>query len=181
MKLKSIILLIFIPLVLMSCAKRTKVTKVIDGVTIITNMGDVIRIIGIDAPELDQHSEKFFNDVKIWHTTPNDEFSNANASKRALEDKILNKRITLKTCPYFKHEKPHLYRVGRKLRYVYLGNEDISGFMLSMGHARVWDFTFSPDVYFHKKNEEFRQLQNYAKKTNSGVWKNSVSVEKETN
>ena len=53
--------------------------------------------------------------------------------------------------------------------------------MLSTGNARIWDFTFPSTIYYHKKEAEFKALQNMAKKSNSGIWKSANFEEKGAN
>ena len=101
--------------------RDTKVHRVIDGDTFITNKGDIIRMIGIDAPEL--------------LTLEGIE------SKMYLYNLIKGKTIILEKDNYSRDKDKY----GRLLRYVYLDGEDINLLMLKKGYASHYKY-----FYFNK-------------------------------
>ena len=101
--------------------RDTKVHRVIDGDTFITNKGDIIRMIGIDAPEL--------------LTLEGIE------SKMYLYNLIKGKTIILEKDNYSRNKDKY----GRLLRYVYLDGEDINLLMLKKGYASHYKY-----FYFNK-------------------------------
>ena len=101
--------------------RSTKVYRVIDGDTFITNKGDIIRMIGIDAPEL--------------QTLQGIE------SKMYLYNLIKDKTITLQKDNYSHNEDKY----GRLLRYVYLNGQDVNLLMLKKGYAKQYNY-----FYFNK-------------------------------
>jgi len=123
------------------CEKETKiVTKVIDGDTIILEGGKTIRLLGIDADE---------KGYPCYYS-----------SKKALEGKILNKRVRLE-CDL---KDKDIY--GRYLRYVFVDNENINVWMVKNGFAiaRIEDAK--------KYEKEIIEAEKYAKENNIGCeWK----------
>ena len=101
--------------------RSTKVYRVIDGDTFITNKGDIIRMIGIDAPEL--------------QTLQGIE------SKMYLYNLIKDETITLQKDNYSHNEDKY----GRLLRYVYLNGQDVNLLMLKKGYAKQYNY-----FYFNK-------------------------------
>ena len=101
--------------------RSTKVYRVIDGDTFITNKGDIIRMIGIDAPELPT-----LEGIQ---------------SKMYLYNLIKDKTITLQKDNYSHNEDKY----GRLLRYVYLNGQDVNLLMLKQGYAKHYKH-----FYFNK-------------------------------
>jgi len=101
--------------------RSTKVYRVIDGDTFITNKGDIIRMIGIDAPELPT-----LEGIQ---------------SKMYLYNLIKDKTITLQKDNYSHNEDKY----GRLLRYVYLNGQDVNLLMLKQGYAKHYKY-----FYFNK-------------------------------
>ncbi len=101
--------------------RSTTVYRVIDGDTFITNKGDKVRMIGIDAPELPS-----LDGIK---------------SKMYLYDLIKGKTITLQKDNY-SHNRD---KYGRLLRYVYLNGQDVNLLMLKQGYAKQYNY-----FYFNK-------------------------------
>tara|TARA_Y100001973_G_C5182886_1_gene325982 strand:+ start:1442 stop:1831 length:390 start_codon:yes stop_codon:yes gene_type:complete len=94
--------------------RETKVTRVIDGDTFITNKGDRVRLIGIDAPELPS-----LRGIE---------------SKMYLHELIDNKVITLERDGMSDNKDKY----GRLLRYVYLNKKDVNLQMLKSGYAKPY-------------------------------------------
>ena len=98
--------------------RSTKVYRVIDGDTFITNKGDIIRMIGIDAPELPT-----LEGIQ---------------SKMHLYNLIKDKTITLQKDNYSHNEDKY----GRLLRYVYLNGQDVNLLMLKQGYAKQYNYFY---------------------------------------
>tara|TARA_Y100000361_G_scaffold55959_1_gene48813 strand:- start:127 stop:474 length:348 start_codon:yes stop_codon:yes gene_type:complete len=101
--------------------RSTTVYRVIDGDTFVTNKGDKVRMIGIDAPELPS-----LDGIK---------------SKMYLYNLIKGKTITLQKDNNL-HDKD---KYGRLLRYVYLNGQDVNLLMLKQGYAKQYNY-----FYFNK-------------------------------
>ena len=95
-------------------SRDTRVTRVIDGDTFITNKGDRVRLIGIDAPELPS-----LRGIE---------------SKMYLHELIDNKVITLERDGMSDNKDKY----GRLLRYVYLNKKDVNLQMLKSGYAKPY-------------------------------------------
>ena len=95
-------------------SRDTRVTRVIDGDTFITNKGDRVRLIGVDAPELPS-----LRGIE---------------SKMYLHQLIDNKVVTLERDGISKNKDKY----GRLLRYVYLNKKDVNLQMLKSGYAKPY-------------------------------------------
>lgn len=132
-----------------SFAQTYKVTRIIDGDTYELSNGEKVRMIGIDAPELHNHSVK------------KEPYSDE--SKAYLESLILNKDVTLKEDQLTKDKDVY----GRLLRYTYLNGEDINDEMISNGFADVYN-----DYNFSKRNS-YNNSAATAKNKSIGMWQQS--------
>ena len=94
--------------------RDTRVTRVIDGDTFITNKGDRVRLIGVDAPELPS-----LRGIE---------------SKMYLHELIDNKVVILERDGISKNKDKY----GRLLRYVYLNKKDVNLQMLKSGYAKPY-------------------------------------------
>ncbi len=123
-----------------------KVTKVIDGDTVVLDSGDNLRYIGIDAPEFSQNKGCFF-----------EESTNKN------KELVLGKFVRLEKDVSEKD------RYGRILRYVYVDGENgkifVNEYLVRNGFAKV--STFPPDI---KYQDLFTKLENQAKEKGLGLW-----------
>ena len=95
-------------------SRDTRVTRVIDGDTFITNKGDRVRLIGVDAPELPS-----LRGIE---------------SKMYLHELIDNKVVILERDGISKDKDKY----GRLLRYVYLNKKDVNLQMLKSGYAKPY-------------------------------------------
>ena len=95
-------------------SRDTRVTRVIDGDTFITNKGDRVRLIGVDAPELPS-----LRGIE---------------SKMYLHELIDNKVVILERDGISKNKDKY----GRLLRYVYLNKKDVNLQMLKSGYAKPY-------------------------------------------
>ena len=95
-------------------SRDTRVTRVIDGDTFITNKGDRVRLIGVDAPELPS-----LRGIE---------------SKMYLHQLIDNKVVILERDGISDNKDKY----GRLLRYVYLNKKDINLHMIKSGYAKPY-------------------------------------------
>ena len=115
-KIGSLVHIICVGLVLiyLFTIRDTKVTRVIDGDTFITNKGDRVRLIGVDAPELptlEGIESKMYLD-------------------RLIDDKV----VILKRDGISKNKDKY----GRLLRYVYLDKKDVNLQMIKSRYAKPY-------------------------------------------
>ena len=101
-------------LIYLFASRDTKVTRVIDGDTFITNKGDRVRLIGVDAPELPT-----LRGIE---------------SKMYLHELIDNKVVILEKDGISKDKGKY----GRLLRYVYLNKKDVNLHMIKSGYAKPY-------------------------------------------
>ena len=118
-----------------------KVTKVIDGDTIVVEGGEIVRYIGIDTPEKDQ--ECFSRDA----TSKNEELV---GGKLVRLEKDISERD----------------RYQRLLKYVWSGDIFVNEYLVRQGYATA--VSYPPDV---KYQELFRQAEKEARENGSGLWK----------
>ena len=124
-------------------------TKVIDGDTFLIEGGYSVRILGIDADEKG--------------------YPCYDAAKNSLEEVILNKEVNLE------RGKEDLDQYCRYLRYVFLGDENISLTLVKEGLAIA---RFSPEDV--KYREEITQAEKEAKENKIGCkWSSSAKASEE--
>ncbi len=126
-----------------------KVTKVIDGDTIVLENGQTVRYIGIDAPE-----------------TKGDCFAAESTNK--------NKELVLGKDVRLEKDVSETDRYKRLLRYVYVEGPStdsgqtslfVNDYLVRSGYAKV--MTYPPDV---KYNDKFLESEKYARENNLGLW-----------
>ncbi len=122
------------------------VKEVIDGDTFITNKGKRVRLIGIDAPEMNYNKE-----------SPPE--CKAEQSKEALSKMILNKQVVLIK------DKSDTDKYGRLLRYVYVGDTFVNAELVKLGLAKVK--YYPPDT---SKHAYLKRLENIAKQSKLGIY-----------
>lgn len=121
-------------------AQTTKVVRVIDGDTYVISSGEKVRMLGIDAPEMNTY---FGNDAKLY-----------------LKHLIEGKTIRIKD-DIMNQDKD---RYGRLLRYTYLNNQDINLRMVCDGYAIAYTrFKFS-------KKSSYTHCQSTATQDKLGMW-----------
>lgn len=143
-----IIIMIFVVVALFHWAQSVhlyEVLEVYDGDTILISDGRKIRLIGVDAPEVESpygHGEPFGVE-----------------SKRYLSDLILHKKISLRVG-----DTP-LDKYGRTLAYVYVGDVLVNGRIIRDGWARAY-------LRFDYENKDlFTVYEKEAKAKGIGMWK----------
>lgn len=119
-----------------------KVTKVIDGDTIVLDTSQTLRYIGIDAPEVSKGKNCFAEEA----TNKNKEL-------------VLGKEVRLEK------DVSETDRYGRLLRYVYVGNTFINETLVFEGYATA--ITYQPDV---KYSELFGKAERQAREYKRGLW-----------
>lgn len=127
------------------------VTKVIDGDTIELFIGESVRYIGIDTPEIHE------NIGSQWLYKPRPYAEEAKEFNRTL---VEGKRVRLE----FDVQKKDKY--NRLLAYVYIDGKMVNLEMVREGYAMI--YTYPPNV---KYVEEFVGAQQYARENNKGLWK----------
>lgn len=122
------------------------VTMVFDGETIQLDDGRIIRLIGVDAPEV---RSSFCKDEPFGEE-----------SKRYLASLILHKRVSIALGD------PASDKYNRVLAYVYLGDILVNGRMIRDGWAcsyRQFDYSW---------HDLFLSYENEARSRGLGIWKN---------
>ncbi len=129
------------------------ISRVIDGDTIVLNNGYKVRLIGIDAPEIEHEN------------IPAEEFGYE--SKRFLKETAEGKRCMLEYEPSETYDK-----YGRLLAYVFVYNKLLNSEIIKQGYALVYTrFPFS-------KEAEFINLEKEARRKGVGIWKKENAEKK---
>ena len=118
-----------------------KVTRVIDGDTIVIDTGDHVRYIGMNTPELET------------------------SQCYATEASEINKNLVLGKTVKLVKDVSETDKYERLLRIVYIGDQMIDDELVKDGSAKV--MTVPPDVEY---KDEFLQSQEYAKENKLGLW-----------
>ena len=140
--------------------EKVKITKVIDGDTVVDDKGRHIRLLGIDTPETE----------KPWKNLPAEPFSHeATDFTKSL---ILGKEVLLQ---YDVSEKD---RYGRTLAYIFVKDKNgkkifVQEELVKKGYAYV--YTIRPNL-FYKDRLEKAQWNAYKKKL--GIWSENRKPEK---
>ena len=131
--------------------KVFKVTKVIDGDTIKLENGEVVRYIGINAPET-AHPQK---PVQCFG------YEASNKNKELVEGKIVRLEKDISETDKY----------GRLLRYVWVGNVFVNDYLVRNGYA--YSSTYPPDV---KYQEQLREAEKEARENNRGLWGQCIKI-----
>lgn len=123
-----------------------KVTRVIDGDTIVIDTGQHVRYIGMNAPELE---------------------TNECYATQASE---INKNLVLGKTVKLVKDVSETDKYGRILRFVYVDDQMIDDELVKDGAAKI--MTIPPDVKF---KDEFQGSENYARENKLGLWGKCVS------
>lgn len=136
-----------------SLPREATVRRVIDGDTIELADGQLVRYLGIDAPEVRRRVGD------RWVVDP-EPFAKAamEANRRLVEGKTVRLEYDVQT-----HD-----RFGRLLAYVYVGDVMVNAELLREGFAQL--LTIPPDV---KYVERFRALVEEARQERRGLWRHS--------
>lgn len=126
---------------------KTKVIKIIDGDTVSVQIGDkyeTVRIIGINAPE-DTKTKECFGSVATAEVT----------------ELLDGQEVILEADP----TQADRDRYQRLLRYVFIGDTNVSLYLIENGFAR--EYTYSKAYKYQK---EFRAAEAKAKDQHLGLW-----------
>lgn len=131
-------------------SESVKVTRVIDGDTIVLESGQVVRYIGIDSPELSRGENCFANE-------------STNKNKELVEGKMVRTEKDVSETDRYK----------RLLRYVWVGDPStgsgqavfVNDYLVRQGYAKA--STYPPDVKYLK---QFVESEKYARENNRGLW-----------
>jgi|TARA_Y100000310_G_scaffold274205_2_gene290060 micrococcal nuclease len=130
-------------------AERVTVNRVIDGDTVEVRLNngikETVRIIGIDAPEVDLFQDKaqcFSSEAFVY-----------------LRQKLGKNRAELLRQPGDNRDK-----YGRLLRYIHFRGEDVGRELLSEGFARFYPW------FSHPREEDYNNAQLEAQNAQRGLW-----------
>ena len=127
------------------------VQRAIDGDTIQLIDGQLVRYIGIDAPEIRRREgERWVDDPQPFGPEA------AQENRRLVEGQRVRLEYDVET-----HD-----RYGRLLAYVYLGDQMINATLLGEGYATT--LTIPPDIRYA---ERFRTLAAQARRDGRGLWR----------
>ena len=121
----------------------SKVTRVIDGDTVVIETGEHVRYIGINTPEVET-SECY-----------------------ASEASEINKNLVLGKIVKLEKDVSDTDKYGRLLRFVYIGDIFVDDYLIKNGSAKV--MTIPPDIRYR---DEFLESEEYAKQNRLGLWSN---------
>lgn len=130
--------------------ENVMVSKVIDGDTIEIESGEVVRYIGIDAPEFGKSPSCY-----------------------AVNSKKENEKIVKGKLVRLEQDVSEKDRYGHLLRHVWIqigdGEELVSERLLRSGYAKM--DTFAPDV---KYVSDFIRAEEYARSKIAGLWEKCI-------
>ncbi len=133
-----------------------KVTRVIDGDTIVLENKKIVRYIGVDTPEIK---------------------SKTDSACYAQEAKLANEKLVLEKMVRLEKDVSETDIYKRLLRYVYVDNPSTSSgqvvfvneYLVKEGYALL--ATYPPDV---KYQPIFQKALTYARENNKGLWNENV-------
>jgi len=132
-----------------------KVTKVIDGDTIVIKGGQKVRYIGINAPE-------------IYRDTTGKKTGEQCFAKEATEE---NRRLVEGKTIRLEKDVSETDKYGRLLRYVYVDETFVNDYLVRQGFAKT--MTIKPDTKYYLN---FKQEEIEARENNRGLWKDCSTV-----
>lgn len=121
--------------------EKYKVTKVIDGDTIVLETGEKFRYLGIDAPE---SNERWGPEAKKFN-----------------EEMVLNKKIKVEL------DKTKLDKYGRILGYIWIDNVLVNEVLLERGYAKI---DLIKGEVKPKYLDRLKKAENWARQNHDGVW-----------
>lgn len=143
-KVSLVILLLAVLLLLPHCdgtPETARVTRVIDGDTIVIEGGYRVRYIGIDTPEINQ---PYYEEAKQY----NQELVGGETVR--LEKDVTNKD-----------------KFDRLLRYVYVGSVFVNAELVRQGYAQVYPEDRYPDNKYYSL---LKDAETEAREAQKGIW-----------
>lgn len=142
----SVVFLVFISCCFIPASYAEKVRYAIDGDTIVLENNQRVRLIGIDAPEIE--NRKYGREGEYY----------GEEAKQFLKQLIEGKDVRLEDGyePFDKY--------GRGLAYVYLGDLFVNAELVRLGYAevfRIFDFEYK---------DQFLELERQARSQGLGIW-----------
>ncbi len=128
-----------------------KVTRVVDGDTIVIDTGQKVRLIGVDTPETVDPRKP----VQCY----------GKEASAYTKSRLLNQEVRLVKDV---SETDHF---GRLLRYVYVGDELFNNTLVLSGYAHA--VSYPPDI---SKQELFRASERDAIFNNKGLWASTCNT-----
>ena len=132
------------------------VTRIVDGDTFDTQHTGIVRLIGVDTPELKSNDQlKKINSLMI----------------NKLSDMILNKQVTLKTCPVRTVDD---YNRTRAIVYIDINDEqmNINTWLLENGFAKVMNVR----PCHIDAGRLWKEYEIQAKEKNAGIWAKGIKL-----
>lgn len=124
------LLFLFLMSLVVFCTRTEEVTEVIDGDTFRTATGSSVRLLGINAPEINDPG--------------------GDISKHALAWMIMGKNVQLKSDATDKDD------YGRLLRYIFVGDVNVNAEMVRLGYAELR--FFPPDTMYLEEMRELEKV-----------------------
>lgn len=124
---------------------QAQIVQVIDGDTVVTSLGEKIRYVGVNTPEIHHPYKK----VECF----------GQEAKEKNQELVLNKKVLLKRDISDKD------KYGRLLRFVYVADLFVNDFLVRNGFANV--SSFPPDI---SQKEVFLNSEKYARENQLGFW-----------
>ena len=137
-----------------STPENTVITRVVDGDTVVamvSGISEKIRLIGVDTPETVDPRKP----VQCFGME-------ASAFTKSL---LLNATIRLEADP----SQGDRDKYGRLLRYVFLGNTNISEEIIAKGYGHEYTYDIP-----YKYQAEFKNAEQMAREAKKGLWANGV-------
>lgn len=130
-----------------------RVSRVIDGDTIVLEDGRHVRYVGIDAPEMSRDGDP----ADCW----------AEESRQKNAQLVEGMYVTMEKA------SQDLDEYGRLVRYVYVEGALVNEILVAEGFARAYDFGFD-----HPLETRFKEAQTRAKELGLGMWSEECSKKK---
>ena len=133
--------------------REATVRHVVDGDTVQLTDGQMVRYIGVDAPETHRREGERWVDVAEPFG-----LEAAEANRRLVEGRQVRLEYDVQT-----HD-----RYGRLLAYVYVADRMVNAELLEQGYATT--LTIPPDVRYAPR---FRAIAEEARRAGRGLWKDA--------
>lgn len=148
--------------------ETVEVADIVDGDTIKLKDGRIVRLIGVDCPELYNEEVNAFNAARLdISMAKQDDF--AMKAHNYLGGLIGGRSITLAFDPAYRVLE-HQDRGGRLYAYIYADGELVNAELIKKGYCTLHHrLTFS-------KRKEFKEYEESAREARIGIWKASKNI-----